>query len=99
MDPNFFCTAPAGWLDGKNVVFGKVVEGMTVVKTIEAFGTGTGHTTKPVVIAACGELIVECRRFTEKQGDTPVLSSSSAPVFVALCSVTDAPHCSTLCHF
>ena len=34
------------WLDGRHVVFGKVVEGMEIVKQIEAVGTGSGTPTK-----------------------------------------------------
>ncbi|KAI9594338.1 cyclophilin-like domain-containing protein [Syncephalis fuscata] len=45
----FICTEPTPWLDGKHVVFGKVVEGMDVVTKAEAF-SGT------IVIADCGQL-------------------------------------------
>lgn len=38
------------------VVFGKVVEGMAVVKRIEAAGSKSGRTAQRVVIASCGEL-------------------------------------------
>lgn len=34
------------WLDGRHVVFGKVVEGMDIVKQIEAAGTSNGTPTK-----------------------------------------------------
>ncbi|KAL3247051.1 hypothetical protein MRX96_057271 [Rhipicephalus microplus] len=52
----FLTTAKTGWLDGKHVVFGSVVEGMDVVKTIESYGSKSGKTSKKVVIADCGEL-------------------------------------------
>merc|ERR1712214_122082 len=52
----FICTVDTPWLDGKHVVFGKVVEGMDVVKKIEAVGSGGGETSKKVVVADCGEL-------------------------------------------
>merc|ERR1711997_1417831 len=52
----FLCTVKTEWLDGKHVVFGKVVEGMDVVKKIEAVGSQSGKTSQPVVIDDCGEL-------------------------------------------
>ncbi len=44
------------WLDGKHVVFGKVIEGMDVVYKIEAIGTGSGKPKSKVTIADSGEL-------------------------------------------
>jgi cyclophilin family peptidyl-prolyl cis-trans isomerase len=52
----FLCTVPTPWLDGKHVVFGKVVEGMDVVKAIEALGSESGRTSAKIVIADCGEV-------------------------------------------
>ncbi|GMF25310.1 unnamed protein product [Phytophthora lilii] len=52
----FICTVETSWLDGKHVVFGRVVDGMDVVKAIEAVGSQSGQTKKPVVVANCGEL-------------------------------------------
>merc|ERR1711877_89810 len=51
----FLCTVKTDWLDGKHVVFGSVVEGMDVVKKVEAVGSQSGKTSKPVVIADCGQ--------------------------------------------
>ena len=44
------------WLDGKHVVFGRVLEGMEVVKTIESMGSSSGTPLRRVVISDCGEL-------------------------------------------
>jgi peptidyl-prolyl cis-trans isomerase B (cyclophilin B) len=50
----FITTAETPWLNGKHVVFGKVVDGMSVVRAIEALGTPRGTPTKQVVIKDCG---------------------------------------------
>ena len=52
----FICTEKTEWLNGKHVVFGQVVEGMDVVRAIEKVGSSSGRTSKPVVIADCGQL-------------------------------------------
>lgn len=52
----FITVAPTPWLDGKHVVFGKVVEGMDVVKAMEAEGSRSGETKRPVVMASCQAL-------------------------------------------
>src|SRR5215212_7793116 len=50
----FLCTVKTPWLDGKHVVFGKVVEGMDVVKKVEALGSESGRTRGKIVVADCG---------------------------------------------
>merc|ERR1712072_1174461 len=52
----FLCTVKTDWLDGKHVVFGSVTDGMNLVKAVEAVGSQNGKTSKPVVIADCGQL-------------------------------------------
>ena len=52
----FICTVKTPWLDGKHVVFGKVIEGMDIVKAVEAVGSQSGKTSKKVTIADSGEL-------------------------------------------
>jgi len=53
----FFITcAKTSWLDGKHVVFGKVVEGYDVVKKLEAMGSGSGSTSQKIVVNDCGQL-------------------------------------------
>jgi peptidylprolyl isomerase len=52
----FITTVVTSWLDGKHVVFGKVVEGMHVVKQMEAAGSSDGATSTEVAIADCGQL-------------------------------------------
>ncbi len=52
----FLCTVKTEWLDGKHVVFGQVVEGMDVVKQMEALGSQSGRTKAKIEISDCGEL-------------------------------------------
>ncbi|WFD47021.1 peptidylprolyl isomerase [Malassezia furfur] len=50
----FITTVVTPWLDGKHVVFGEVVDGMDVVKAIEAEGTGSGKPKSQIKIAKSG---------------------------------------------
>ncbi|CAM9235812.1 unnamed protein product [Phaeothamnion confervicola] len=50
----FITTVKTPWLDGRHVVFGKVIEGMDVVKAIEALGSGSGKTSAKIIIADSG---------------------------------------------
>ena len=52
----FLCTVKTDRLDGKHVVFGSVTKGMEVVKAMEAVGSQSGKTAKPVVIADSGQI-------------------------------------------
>uniref|UniRef100_A0A914EPA7 Peptidyl-prolyl cis-trans isomerase n=2 Tax=Acrobeloides nanus TaxID=290746 RepID=A0A914EPA7_9BILA len=52
----FICTVKTEWLDGKHVVFGRVVEGLDVVKKLEAQGSQSGKTANECAIADCGQL-------------------------------------------
>ncbi|XP_004494752.1 peptidyl-prolyl cis-trans isomerase CYP19-3 [Cicer arietinum] len=52
----FICTTKTPWLDGKHVVFGKVVDGYSVVQEMEKVGSHSGKTSEPVVIEDCGQI-------------------------------------------
>lgn len=53
----FITTVKTYWLDGKHVVFGKVVEGMDVVKAMESVGSESGRPQAIVQIVKCGEVV------------------------------------------
>lgn len=52
----FITTVKTPWLDGKHVIFGRVIEGMELVQRIEALGTQSGSPQLPIEIADSGEL-------------------------------------------
>lgn len=63
----FITTKKTSWLDGRHVVFGKIIEGMSVVRKIEA--TATDGRDKPVddcVIVDSGILAVDAPFSTPK---------------------------------
>lgn len=63
----FITTVATPWLNGKHVVFGRVVEGMDIIRKIEK--TKTDHSDKPlqeVVIKESGEIKIEPYRQGEK---------------------------------
>ncbi|HEV3300800.1 MAG TPA: peptidylprolyl isomerase [Planctomycetaceae bacterium] len=61
----FLCTVKTPWLDGRHVVFGKVVEGMDVVKKMESLGSQSGKTSAQIVVADCGELKPDAAKSTK----------------------------------
>lgn len=65
----FITTVATPWLDGRHVVFGEVIEGMDVVKAIEASKTGAqDRPLEAVVIADCG-VLEEGQAAEEKAGE------------------------------
>lgn len=55
----FITTATTPWLDGKHVVFGKVIRGQDVVRMVEAEAPGSQSQDRPrkdIVIENCGQL-------------------------------------------
>ncbi|MFF7240506.1 peptidylprolyl isomerase [Streptomyces collinus] len=50
----FITTVVTGWLDGKHVVFGEVVEGSELVDRIEGLGSQSGSPKAKVTIASSG---------------------------------------------
>ena len=52
----FITTVATPWLDGKHVVFGRVLEGEKIIKEIEAKGSRSGRPSEKVTIIDSGDL-------------------------------------------
>jgi cyclophilin family peptidyl-prolyl cis-trans isomerase len=53
----FFITLiKTDWLDGKHVVFGRVLHGKKIAKLMESYGSSRGKTSKPVTLVKCEEV-------------------------------------------
>lgn len=53
----FICVVKAEWLDGKHVVFGRVVDGMLAVRKLENVGVDKNNMPRlPCIINECGEM-------------------------------------------
>ncbi|KAK8958630.1 Peptidyl-prolyl cis-trans isomerase CYP19-3 [Platanthera guangdongensis] len=53
----FICTWKTSWLDGKHMMFGKVVDGYSVVEAMEKVGSQFGKTSSTVLIEECGQIV------------------------------------------
>ncbi|KAF9263303.1 hypothetical protein L218DRAFT_959321 [Marasmius fiardii PR-910] len=83
----FITTIVTSWLDGRHVVFGKVIDGMDVVTVIENVSKGASdRPVEDVIIADCGELELETDKdgnqgesvTTSSQSQTPSTAASSS---------------------
>ncbi len=45
------------WLDGRHVVFGRVLEGLDVVEKVKAVGSQSGRPSALVLVADSGEIL------------------------------------------
>jgi peptidylprolyl isomerase len=63
----FITTVVTDWLNGRHVVFGKVLEGMDVVKKVEKKGSDNGTPRAKIVIKDCGELKDDYTSDSEKK--------------------------------
>ncbi|XP_053990076.1 peptidyl-prolyl cis-trans isomerase A-like [Hylaeus volcanicus] len=50
-------------MDGKHVVFGKVISGLSNIYKIEEFGTKTGKPIKTIIVANCGIISKKHKRY------------------------------------
>eukprot|EP00124_Ichthyophonus_hoferi_P005366 Ihof_evm1s760 gene=Ihof_evmTU1s760 len=79
----FITTAITRHLDGKHVVFGKVIDGMDVVRDMEKQGTSSGKPKRKITIVDCGELSASkgVKRSAEAEASTPAANAKPKVFF------------------
>lgn len=63
----FFTSKPEPKLDGKHVVFGRVIEGISLVSKLESTGTRHGEPLFEATISDCGELESEAMKIRKRK--------------------------------
>ena len=58
----FMCFGPQPHLNGSHTVFGKIEEGLEVMREIEKMGSMNGRVLAPVFISECGELKLQSKK-------------------------------------
>jgi len=89
----FITTVKTSWLDGRHVVFGKIVEGMEVVTAIENVEKGPNDRPKTdVVIVDCGELPIETVKDADGNEDNALITTAETPAVTEGPSVKESSH-------
>ena len=78
----FICLAPCPHFDGKYAAFGKVIEGMEIVRKAGEWGSASGQPSKKVEIADCGEVATESGAAVSTSSPVPA-AAASAPASAA----------------
>ena len=65
----FITTVKTDWLDGKHVVFGRVLNGFDLVKEIESLGSRTGATEKKIIFEDCQDVTPKAENQEEENLD------------------------------
>ena len=82
----FFLTFKATpWLDGKHVVFGRVVGGAGLLKELEALGSKSGEPARRVFVSRCGPAII-LQNCTLKILSSETLTVNNMEIALATCS-------------
>uniref|UniRef100_K3WTJ4 peptidylprolyl isomerase n=1 Tax=Globisporangium ultimum (strain ATCC 200006 / CBS 805.95 / DAOM BR144) TaxID=431595 RepID=K3WTJ4_GLOUD len=76
----FVCTGETPWLDGKHVVFGRVLEGMDVVEIISSCGRRSGKPSAKVKILDSGVLNSSSNEEDENKDNKMSTAESNSPV-------------------
>ncbi|KAF5370745.1 hypothetical protein D9758_001940 [Tetrapyrgos nigripes] len=87
----FITTVITSWLDGRHVVFGKVIDGMDIVHAIENVKKGASdRPVEDVIIVECGELEVELETDADGNQVDNMITSPATPAITGVATTTAA---------